>query len=343
MAEGQGRSSGQGVKLLVLRDYMITHATREHPVKAKDVIAFLKLNGINATLKTIYNDFVILKYEFKCDIEYLPKEKAYYVKNPPFEPYQLRLMIDGIQSSKFITQTEAEKITNKIKGLGDIYTASELNRTSIVADRISSMNSSVVKDADKIHKAIAENRKIMFKYFHYVFCKSKLVKEYSKEPYVVSPFACYWNKGNYYLYAYTWDNRKKEKIFRFFRIDRMEGISDPLLEEREGKELFKPSAIKRPEAKVFDMYGGRKVKIVLRCQNRIAEYIEEQFGKKIMATDGENHFRVSVNVEVSPPFFAWIATFGKSIEIMSDGDGEKVIKEYKKFLNTAMENYKGEE
>lgn len=91
------------------------------------------------------------------------------------------------------------------------------------------------------------------------------------------------------------------------------------------------------------MYGGKKVKLVLRCQNRIAEYIEEQFGKKIMATDGENHFRVSVNVEVSPPFFAWIATFGKSIEIMSDGDGEKVIKEYKKFLNTALENYKGEE
>lgn len=339
MAKGQGRSSGQGVKLLMIRDYMIAHATKEHPVKTEDLINYLATKDIMATLKTIYNDYLVLKYNFGCDIEYLPKERAYYVANPPLEPYELRLLVDGIQSSKFITQKEAQKITNKVKKMGDIYTATSLNRSSIVANRISSMNDSIVKETDKIHQAIAENRQIKFSYYHLIYGKNGISKEYAKEPYIVSPFACYWNKGNYYLYAYT-----KGK-FRFFRIDRMERMEAPLLLEREGKELFHSSTLKNPTAKVFDMYEGEISHLSLRCQNRIAEYILEQFGNdKIMRKDGESHFIVKVDVEVSPPFFAWLATFGKSVKILPVDDGEKVIKKYEKFLSTAFENYKkGEE
>jgi predicted DNA-binding transcriptional regulator YafY len=115
--------------------------------------------------------------------------------------------------------------------MADIYTKESLNRQAYVAGRVRSQNESVVKDADRIHEAIATDRKIAFRYFHYTPSKDD-PKTYSKsgERIIVSPYALMWNDGNYYLYAYA------GKKFRTYRVDRMEGISHPLLDKREGKD-----------------------------------------------------------------------------------------------------------
>ena len=310
-----GRSSGQGVKLLYIRDFLYAHATKEHPQNANAIQKFLAANAIEASTKTIYNDIVRLHDDFGVPVVYDAKRWGYYITEPEFKPYELRLMVDSIQSSKFITQTEARTISQKIAKLGDVYTRPTLtDRHAWVSDRVRSANDDVVREADRIHAAIANNRKIKFRYFHYTPNRAD-PKKYSKNGdfYTVSPYAMLWDNGNYYLYAYT-----EKGVFRTFRIDRMERISNPLQEERDGEKEFKAEAITAKEYKVFQMFHGEQVKVRVRFSNRLADAVIDQFGKNtILVPEDDGHFIVLLPVELSPPFFAWIATFGRGAKILS--------------------------
>lgn len=146
MAVGQGRSSGQGVKLLYIRDYLRANTNKDHAKNANKICDFLATKGIEASPKTIYNDIFRLQVDFGEPIEYSAKQRGYYITKPLFEPYELRLIVDSIQSSKFITQSEARLITAKIKEFADVYTKDSLNRTAYVSNRVRNKNDSVVKD-----------------------------------------------------------------------------------------------------------------------------------------------------------------------------------------------------
>lgn len=338
MAEGQGRSLGQSVKLLYIRDYLYTHATKEyatkeHKVNADSIRQYLALQGIEAERKSIYSDIRTLKETFGVPIEYDNHKHCYYLEKTLFEPYQLRLMVDSVQSSKFITQAEATDITRRIAEISDVYTRESLNRKAYVAGRVRSMNDSVVKDADRIYKAIAENRKIGFRYFHYTPNPDN-PKVYSKKGdlYIVSPYALLWDNGNYYLYAY--DGKK----FRNFRVDRMERITNPLNEKRDGEREYKATQITGQEHKVFQMYHGEKMNVRVRFTNNLADAVIDQFGKSVFLTPiDQNHFVANLPVEISPPFFAWISTFGRGAKILSP---EKAREEMREFLQKAMDMYK---
>ena len=221
------RNNGREIaeRLHLLRDYFIKHADRTHAVSMADLQrhlsnkGFIGGNGVALDKKTIYRDLDTLKMLFDMDIEYVEKYKGYVLLNPPFEDYELRLLVDGVQGSKFITQAEARKLTEKIQehfGKGKGYS---LNRPAYVSHRVRSMNDAVVKDADKLYQAIDADRMVGFQYFH---MRPNRKKEYSNkgQQIIVSPYALYWNNGNLYLYAY--DGRK----FRYYRVDRMERIRE---------------------------------------------------------------------------------------------------------------------
>ena len=324
------------LRLLLLRDYLTANATKSHPVRRGEMEEYLAEQGCPVEKKTVYRDLVVLQNVFGLALEYDEGKKGYYLTNPPFEPYELRLMVDSVQASRFITKETAREITAKIRKLAGNRTQASLNRPSFVADRVRSMNESVVKDADKLFDAIATDRKIAFRYFHYSPDKNK-PKSFSKsgDKIEVSPFALYWNNGNYYLYAF--DGKK----FRFYRVDRMERITDPLPEKREGHELFKAKDLTRQEAKVFDMYSTGKIyRVKFRCQNRIAHSVIDQFGKDVMMIpDGPEHFTFTYPIEISPPFFAWVATFGRSIKITEPA---AVVEEMRQFLQKSLEMYKND-
>ena len=189
-----------------------------------------------------------------------------------------------------------------------------------------------MKDADHIHEAIAADRKIAFRYFHYTPNKDN-PQTYSKsgERIIASPYALMWNDGNYYLYAY--DGKK----FRTYRVDRMEGISHPLLDKRDGGDEYDKRNLTDQRAKVFSMYHGEAYNVRIRVHNRLADAVIDQFGKDtIMVPYDDNHFTVNVPVELSPPFYAWVATFGKSMKILSP---EPAVEGMKKFLQKASEMY----
>ena len=221
----------------LLYEYFQKHTNKEHPVSRKEILDYLETFEIYISPHTLYSDLDVLRGTMKLDIQFNAHAHkgagGYWLKNPKFKPHELRLMVDGIQSSKFIPQSQARAITQKITDLADIYTKASLNRQAFVAGRVRSLNESVVKDADCIHEAIAADRKIAFRYFHYTPNKDD-PKTYSKsgERIIVSPYALMWNDGNYYLYAY--DGKK----FRTYRVDRMESISHPLLDKREGGDEY---------------------------------------------------------------------------------------------------------
>lgn len=338
MAQGQGRSSGQGVKLLYIRDYLYRHATKEHPKNANDICDYLLTKEIEATPKTIYNDITRLKYDFGVPVEYNPKKWGYYITTPEFEPYELRLMIDSIQASKFITQTEARTISQKISKMADVYTRPNLaDRHAFVADRVRSANESVVRDSDRIHRAIAENRKIGFRYYHYTPNKEN-PKQYSKKGdlYIVSPYGLLWDNGNYYLYAYITEKNE----FRTFRIDRMERITNPLPDKRDGETEFRKEQITNQEFRVFQQYHGEKCRVRVRFINRLADAVIDQFGKDtILIPTDENHFTTTLPVELSPPFYAWVATFGRGAKILTPASA---IDGMRGFIEKVSDMYKDE-
>lgn len=324
-----------GIRLLLLKQYLEANAGKDHIVRRREIEEYLTERGYPVEKKTLYSDFAVLQSEFGLQLEYDVRKKGYRLLNPPFEPYELRLLVDGVQSSKFITKEKAREITIKIKALAGKETAATLNRQTYVADRVRSMNDSVVKDAGRIHQAIAEDCKIGFRYFHYSPNRDA-PKHYSKNgsQYIVSPYALLWNNGNYYLYAY---DTEKDK-FRYFRVDRMERISFPLAEKREGKDKYREKNIVSQKAKVFDMYGGTEYQVCMRFRNELADAVIDQFGKDVMMipTDRE-HFTITVPVEISPTFFAWISTFGRRAKILEPAP---VVEKMREFAERLAEMYK---
>ena len=324
-----------GIRLLLLKEYLQANAGKDRIVKRKEIEAYLTEKGYPVEKKTLYADFAVLDDVFGLHLEYDVHKKGYRLLNPPFEPNELRLLVDSVQSSKFITREKAREITAKLKKFAGKDTVESLSRENHVANRVRSMNDSVVNEVERIHEAIRKDLKIGFRYFHYTPATGN-EKTYSKDgqQLIVSPYALLWNNGNYYLYAY--DGKK----FRYYRVDRMERISNPLAMTREGKELYREKDFTSQKAKVFDMFGGKAYDVRIRFRNELADAVIDQFGKDIQmfAVDAE-HFTITAPIEVSPTFFAWIATFGRRVKILSP---EPVVEKMRDFLQRSLDMYEND-
>ena len=244
---------------------------------------------------------------------------TYRVIEREFELYELQLLVDSVQASKFITHDKAKEITEKLKKLASRYDRKTLERRSYVANRIRNENDSVFYHIDNIHIAIAEKKKISFKYFTYTIDKNRSYMR-NGEPYIASPYALLWNDNNYYLIAY------EDGKIKHFRVDKMDSIKVLDDEEIDGIGAFDALKLDERSSKVFSMYGGEEERVTLRFRNHLTGVVIDRFGKDIlMLKDGENHFTVSVAVEVSPQFYGWLCGLGKAVKIVSpDGVVEKM-------------------
>lgn len=330
----------RGSRWFLLYNYLVRNARKECPKSRAQIFEYLSNYDISITIGTFYSDLDAMGNEiFQLDIVFDPHANrgagGYWVKNPPFEPHELRFLVDSIQASRFITQQTADTISRKIRQIAGEADRKTLNRSAVVFNRVKSINESVVKEADRFYEAIANNKKIAFRYFHRTPNREQPQK-YSKagEMLIVSPYAMVWNGGNYYLYAY---NGKK---FLTYRVDRMDRISKPLLEDREGTDEYNKNALTDQKAVVFDMYHGAEQRVQFRCHNRIADAVIDRFGDGVLLIPCDaDHFNFTASVEISPPFFAWVATFGHSIKIVSPAG---VIAKMRKFLQDAQDMCKEE-
>lgn len=326
-----------GERRFLLYNYLIKNTWEGHTKTPTDIFEYLLTHyGIEKpNIKTFYSDLAALERPtYGLEIQYDPKSHGYWVQNPPFSRDELQWMVDSIQASKFLTQKKADEITRKIIELASENDKYVLHRPAFVSKRVRNMNESIVEESAIIYQAIKANRKISFRYFHRTPDRRNRLK-YTKagDRNVVSPFALLWDNGNYYMYAYNSDSKK----FMTYRVDRMDTIR---LDEigRDGEAEYDQKHITNRQTVVFDMYStGKAHRVEFRCNNRITDAIIDQFGENtLLSPIDETHFKTVVSVELSPPFYAWVSTFGRSIKIVSPAEAVDGIK---KFLQKACEMY----
>ena len=249
-----------------------------------------------------------------------------------FEVAEVKLLIDAIQSSKFITEKKSNELIKKVKGLVSHHQAAQLQRQVYVHGRIKTMNESIYYNVDTLHAAIAKNSKIKFQYCGW-YTNKKLVPLHNGDFFVVSPWALTWDDEYYYMVAFD----QYEKIIKHYRVDKMVKIS--ILEEpRDGKELFQSFDMAVYSKVNFGMYHGEVKKVHISFPNYMVGVFIDRFGKEISIhpAEGENRSRIVVDIAVSKQFFGWIASLGRWVKIEGPED---VVSEMKEFAKKLMSVY----
>ena len=315
------KSPNQKLKLLYLVKFLMQHSDEEHPVSTAQIIEELKKNDISAERKSIYDDIEAL-CNFGVDIVQVKgRNGGYYIGERDFELPELKLLVDSVQSSKFITQDKTYKLIKKIESLASVYDGQLLQRQVYVSNRVKSMNESIYYTVDAISDAITQNRKIRYQYFEYTVTKERRFRHDGKF-YEVSPFALIWDDENYYMLAWDSDAGK----MKHYRVDKMFKVSITD-NEREGIKDFEKVDMSAYTKSVFGMFGGNEQKVKLRFANHLVGAVLDRFGRDIIVIkDGDEHFTVSVNVVVSQQFLAWVFGFGDDVEIISPEDVRNEMK-----------------
>lgn len=314
-------------RLLLVLQFLWNTTDSEHPVTIKDIIAFLEGNGITATRKTIVGDIEDLRVvgiEIDCQRS---TQNRYYIETRHFELPEVKLLVDAVQSARFITTKKSKALIKKLSFFVSWYQGDELKRQLYVDARTKAKNECVFYIVDNIHTAIRTKKKIRFQYLEYNQHKEKVLK-HDGYVYSVSPYALLWNDDCYYLVGYS---EKHQKTITF-RIDRM-----VKLEITEDKAKPKPRDLRIASyfSQIFSMFEGNECEIELLCENDTMKYIIERFGETVRTECvDDNHFRAFANVSLSRMFYGWVFQFGGKIKILSPAS---VIDEYGKLLEQAKQ------
>lgn len=323
----------QKLKILYLMKVLLEKTDESHSITMPEIIAELEAYGITAERKSIYNDMECLR-QYGLDIIGEQYDRTYYYRigNRQFELAELKLLVDSVQSAKFLTAKKSNRLIKKIEGLASKYEASQLHRQVYVAERIKTMNESIYYNVDNIHNAIAKNSKITFQYFQWNVKKEMELRK-NGALYEVSPWALSWNDENYYLVAYD----SLEQMIKHFRVDKMLNIT-VTAEKREGKSLFQTFDMAVYAKKMFGMFYAEEQTVKLECANSLAGVIIDRFGKDVMLIPkDDSYFTVNVKVAVSLQFLAWIIGLGEDVKILEpktvvdrmNGEINRLIRQYR--------------
>ena len=326
------RSPYQKLKPLYIMNYLLQNSDEDHPVTMKQIVEYLDAQGISAERKSVYDDLEALRV-FGLDIVHVEagRFQGYFVAQRSFELPELKLLVDSVQSSKFITHKKTATLIRKIEKLASIHEAQLLQRQVYVKNRIKTMNESIYFNVDEIHNGISQNKKIQFKYFEYTIEKTRHFRK-DGAFYVVSPYALTWDDENYYMVAYD----SEAGIIKHYRVDKMTEIS-VIEQARDGKEAFESLDMAMYARKVFGMFSGEEEMVKLRFENHLVGAVLDRLGREVMIIrDGDTHFTVSADIVVSPQFFAWVTGFGTSAEIIGP---DKVVAEMAAHIRSVAKLY----
>ena len=317
------KSANQKLKLLYIARLLMRKSDENHLISTAQIIEELDSEGISAERKSIYDDIEALRFFGLDIIQVKGRNGGYYLGERDFELPELKLLVDSVQSSKFITQNKTYDLIRKIESLASVYDGQLLQRQVYIQNRVKSMNESVYYAVDAISDAITQNRQITYKYFEFNNKKERVYR-HDGQLYKVSPFALVWDNENYYMLA--WDSAAQK--MKHYRVDKMYGVN-MTDEKREGTEAFEKTDMSAYTKSVFGMFGGQEEKVKIRFANRLAGVVIDRFGKDTtIIKDGDEHFTVNVDVVISDQFLAWIFAFGTQVEIISPDSIRKTMKKH---------------
>ena len=324
--------NNQKLKLLYLIKIFTEDTDDQHALTLPQIVEKLDAYGVSAERKTLYQDFELLR-DFGFDIigQQARRNFYYHMGNRRFELPELKLLVDSVQSAKFITDKKSNTLIKKLEGMVSKYEARKLQRQVIISGRIKAMNESIYYNVDKLHEAIGTDRQIRFKYFRWNIKKEMELRK-DGAWYQVSPWALMWDDENYYLVGYDAEDGK----IKHYRVDKMWRIS-VADRKREGKEQFKAFNMPRYTKSLFGMFGGEEVKVTLEAENGMVGILLDRFGKDIPVKPVDaDHFRTSVVVAVSSQFLGWIMALGDGVKIIGP---DKVVARMKEEIRLISKMY----
>ncbi|MCF0134058.1 MAG: WYL domain-containing protein [Blautia sp.] len=325
------KSFQQKLKILYLMRVFMEKTDEQHPLTVAELIDYLDRQGIRAERKTIYDDIETLRLFGMDIINRRAKPSGFYLGSRNFELAELKLLVDAVQSSRFITGKKSNQLIQKLEGLTCVYEAQQLQRQVFVENRIKTMNESIYYNIDEIHRGISGNNQISFQYYEWTVSKQMRLKK-DGERYRVSPWGLIWKDENYYMVGLD----EISGIVKHYRVDKMLKINVEQ-EPRNGKEMFRDFSVAQLAARTFGMFGGREENVKISFANHFVGVVMDRFGLDTMIRkQDENSFSVTVQVNVSNQFFGWLAGLGAGVKILSP---DKVQEEYCDFLQQALKNY----
>ncbi|MBQ6711472.1 MAG: WYL domain-containing protein [Clostridia bacterium] len=333
MAKGQN----QKAKLLYLARILSQQTDQEHPMTIARMMDLLQAQGVDVRdRKSLYDDLETLRV-FGMDIEKQREGRSvgYYVAGREFELPELKLLVDAVQSSRFITHNKTNQLIRKVESLASVHQARQLQRQVYVTRRIKAMNESIYYTVDALHEAIDSGKQIRFHYFEWALGRGRERVEKRLRRgggwYQVSPFSLVWDNENYYLVAFETESG----TVRHYRVDKMQNLTVTDLPREGLPENFDPAAY---AGSLFGMYNGVQETVKLRFENSLIGVVADRFGREVfLSPDGDSHFTVTTKVAVSPQFLSWVFSFGPQAQILSP---EPVRNQFLQLLHETEANYK---
>lgn len=321
----------QKMKTLYLMRILLEKTDEKHMMTANELAFALLDYGYKAERKSIYSDIEALQSYGLDIVQQKGSNPGYYVASRDFELPELKLLVDAVQSSKFITTKKSAELIKKLEGMASKYDAQQLQRDVFIYNRPKTDNETIYYNVDQIHNALHSNAKITFQYAEWTTRKELQLKK-KGSLYHVSPWALTWDDENYYLIAYD----EEADCIKHYRVDKIQNIS--VLEEvRVGKESFLDFDLAAFAKKTFGMYGGYDETVTLLCHNSLVGVMLDRFGQGVpIVPVDEEHFYAKPLVVVSQQFFGWVTGLGNMVKISGP---EKVKEEYKLYLNEIINNY----
>lgn len=319
------------LRTLIIMKILLQKTDEEHVLNAAGLAKELEKYDMTIDRKTVYKDIEILR-DFGLDVQQNKGTAGgYFIGSREFELAELKLLVDAVQSSRFITSKKSEELIRKLGMLASQYEARQLQRDIYIYHRVKAASENIYYTVDDIYNAMFQNKQISFQYAEWN-AQKKLVPRYDGLEYQVSPWALTWNNENYYLIGYF---HATESILHF-RVDKIQKIQ--ILEEsREAKELFQDFDLAVFAKKTFGMFQGTDEKVTFSCDRGNIGILLDRFGTDCMVIPvDDDRVHVSTTVNISPQFFGWIAGLGSKVSIHSP---EHIRTQYKEYLKEIIENY----
>lgn len=332
------KSPNQKMKPLLLQRILLERTDEDHGLTVPELIALLEEEGVAAERKSVYSDLQTLA-DFGLDIVKRKEsgKVVYYVGARTFELPELKLLVDAVQSSRFITHKKSNQLIQKVEGFASRYQAQQLQRQVFVANRVKTMNESIYINVDKIYEAIAANRCITYRYLDWAFrdgAAGGYEKQFRRQgkTYRISPWSLCWADERYYMIGFD----SEAGLIKHYRVDKMLGIA--LTDEpRDGQEHFEHFDMAVYTRQVFGMFGGNEQTVTLRFENRLLGVVLDRFGEDVpIRREDADTFQVRVRVAVSPQFLSWVFSFGGGARIVSPAAVADTMREQ---LASVMKQY----
>lgn len=316
------------LRILLVMEIFFERTDANHGVSMQDILKWLERNGVAGERKSVYEDIHALK-DYGLLIEYFQEDKTYRLLERAMELAELKLLVDAIHASKFITKQRADQMIGHVMDMTSQYQRGALQR-EVFSEKPKSQNSVGFYSMDMLHEAITQNRQVTFQYSAWNLDK-KLEYKHNGKYYQVSPWLMIWAEENYYLVAYD----DEIQSFKHFRVDKISDVEivDVL---REGEIEFKKIDITNYSTNHFGMYGGETRRVTVQFENKLIGVVLDRFGTEIQVIKvDEAHFKVALPVVVSNQFFGWLFALGQEAKILT----EEVAVQYQKYLKKTIELY----